>query len=82
MASQVALVVKNPLANAGDIRDAGLIPGLRRSHGGRHGNPLQHSCLEIPWTEEPGRLQSMGSQKVGHDLVTEHACKPKIIFTF
>ena len=40
-ASQVALVVKNPFANAGDIRDAGLISGSGRSPGGRHGNPLQ-----------------------------------------
>ena len=33
-----------------------------------NGNPLQYSCLEkIPWTEEPGRLQSMGSLRVGHD---------------
>ena len=46
--SQVSLVVKNPPANAGDIRDAGLIPGLGRSPGGGHGNPLQYSCLENP----------------------------------
>ena len=45
-ASQVALVVKNPSANAGVIRDAGSIPGLGRSPGGGHGNPLQYSCLE------------------------------------
>ena len=45
---QAALVVKNPPANAGDIRDAGLIPGSGRSPGGGHGNPLQHSCLENP----------------------------------
>ena len=32
-----------------------------------NGNPLQYSCLENPWTEEPGRLQSMGLQRVGHD---------------
>ena len=38
--SQVVLVVKNPPANAGDVRDAGSIPGLRRSCGGGHGNPL------------------------------------------
>ena len=44
-ASQVALVVKNPPANAGDM---GLIPGLGRSPGGGHGNPLQYSCLENP----------------------------------
>ena len=46
--SQVVLVVKNPPANAGDIRDADLIPGLGRSPGGGHGNPLQYSCLENP----------------------------------
>ena len=39
-------MVKNPPANAGDIRDAGLIPGLGRSLGGGHGNPLQYSFLE------------------------------------
>ena len=47
-ASQVALVVKNPPANAGDIRDAGLVPGLGRYPGGEHGNPLQYSCLKNP----------------------------------
>ena len=46
--SQVALVVKNPPANAKDIRDLGSIPGSWRSPGGRHGNPLQYSCLENP----------------------------------
>ena len=45
-ASQVALVVKNPPAYAGDVRDAGLIPGLKRSPGRGHGNPSQYSCLE------------------------------------
>ena len=45
-ASQVVLVVKNPPANAGDIRDPGSVPGLGRSPGGGHGNPLQYSCLE------------------------------------
>ena len=44
----MALGVKNPLANAGDIKDAGSIPGLGRSPGGEHGNPLQYSCLENP----------------------------------
>ena len=44
----MALVVKNLPANAGDVRDAGLIPGLGRSPGGGHGNPLQYSCLENP----------------------------------
>ena len=40
------LVVKKPPANAGDIKDVSLIPGLGRSSGGGHGNPLQYSCLE------------------------------------
>ena len=47
-ASQVALVVKNQPANAGDIRDASLIPGWGRYPGGGHGNSLQYSCLENP----------------------------------
>jgi len=47
-ASQVALVVKNPPDNAGDIRDAGSILGSGRSPGGGDGNPLQYSCLENP----------------------------------
>ena len=41
-------MVKNPLANAGDVRDVGLFPGLGRSPGGGHGNLLQNSCLENP----------------------------------
>ena len=45
-ASQVALVVKNPPANAGDMRDAGSIPGSGRTPGEGHDNPLQYSCLE------------------------------------
>ena len=45
-ASQLALVVKNPPANAGDIRDASLIPASRRSPRVRHGTALQYSCLE------------------------------------
>ena len=46
--SQVALVVKNPLVNAGDIRDVGSKPGLGRFPGGNHGSPLQCSRLENP----------------------------------
>ena len=52
-ASQVVLVVRNPSANAGDIRDFGLVPESERSPGGGHGNPLQCSCLKNPM--EPGR---------------------------
>ena len=65
--SQVALMVKNPHANAGDTGDMGLISGLGRSPGGGHVNPLQYSCLENPMIEEPVGLQSMRSQRVGHD---------------
>ena len=65
-ASQLVLVVKNPPASAGDARDSGLIPGLGRSleEMATHSNIL---AWEIPWTEEPGGLQSMGSQTVGHN---------------
>ena len=47
-ASQVALVVKNALSNARDIRDMGSISGLGRSPAGGDGNPLQHFCLNNP----------------------------------
>ena len=66
-AFQVALVVKNPPASAGDIRDIGSTPGWGRHPVGGHGNPLQYSCLENPRTEEPGGLQSVGLPRVGHD---------------
>ena len=66
-ASQVALVIKHLPASAGDIRDLGLILGFRRSPGGGHGDPLQHSCLEHPMDRGVGGLQPMGSQRVGHD---------------
>ena len=56
-------------ATAGDSIS---IPGWGRFPGGGHGNLLQYSCLGIPWTEEPGGLQSMGSQRVRHDLAIEH----------
>ena len=63
----VVLVVKNLPANAGDRRDTRSIPGL--------GNPLEEDLAtpssvldwKIPWTEEPGGLQSMGLQRVIHD---------------
>ena len=56
---------KESTCNVGDL---GSIPELGRSPGGGHGNPLQYSCLEeSPWTEEPGRLKSLGSETVGHD---------------
>ena len=66
-------VIKNLPANAGDARDMGSIPELGRSPGGGNGNLLQYSCLGKPMEEEPGELQSMGSQRGRHDLATEHA---------
>ena len=59
-------MVKNPLANAGDIRDQ--VQSLGQEDPLEEG-PATHSSIlawRIPWTEEPGGLQSMGSQKVGH----------------
>ena len=60
-------MVKNPSANLGDIRDAGWIPESGRFPGG--GMPTHSSILawRIPWTEELGGLQSIASQRVGHD---------------
>ena len=55
---------KVEFANAGDLSS---IPGSGRSPGEGNGNPLQYSCLENPWTEEPGRLQFIGSQRVRLD---------------
>ena len=61
-------MVKNPPGNAGDVEDAGSIPGLSRSLGVGIGNPLQYSCLESSMDREvPGRLHPMGSQGVGDD---------------
>ena len=60
-------VVENSPANAGDTGDVGLIPGSGRSSGEGNGYPLQYSCLENPWTEEPSGLQSMGLQRVRCD---------------
>ena len=66
-ASHVVLVVKNPPAHAGDLRDTGSIPVSE--------DPLEEDWQltpvvlpgESPWTEEPGRLQSTGAQRVGHN---------------
>ena len=66
------LVVKNSPSNAGNVRDMGLIPGLGRSPGGGHGNPLQYFCLENSMDRGAWRATIMGSQRVGRDSVTEH----------
>ena len=69
-----ATVVKNPPANEGDERDTGSIPGSGRSlewEVATHSNIL---AWKAPWTEEPGGLQSMWSQRLEHDQATEHSC--------
>ena len=63
----MAQVVKNPLAYAGDIREAGLIPRLGRSSEGGHGNPLQYSCLDNPvdrgaWQATAYRVAKSGTR--------------------
>ena len=76
----MALVVKNPPANAGDIRDSGSIPGSGRFPGGGHGNPLQYFCLENPmdrgaWKATVHKVTKnwtqwatvIGSQRIGHN---------------
>ena len=58
----------NHKESACNTRDQSSVPGLRRCPGEGNGNPLQYACP--PWTEEPGRLQSMGSQRGGHEGAT------------
>ena len=60
--------LKDPAATTGD---PGSIPGSGRSPGGGHGSPLQCSGLGSPMPEEPGGVQSLGSQRVRHDLATK-----------
>ena len=66
-------MVNNPPVNAEDIRDAGSIPGLGRSPGGGHGNPLQFFCLDNSMDEAPGGLKSMGCKESGTMEATKHA---------
>ena len=61
------LVVNKLPVNAGDLRDMGLIAGWGRSPGRGCSNPLHILAWRIPWTEEPGRLQSMRSHRVRYD---------------
>ena len=78
-ASQVALVVKNPPANAGDIRDTGLIPGSGRSPTGENGNSLQCSCLENPmdrgaWRAVIHEVTKSQIQLKQFSTTQQHAC--------
>ena len=80
-ASQMSLAVKNPPANAGDIRDIVSIPGSRRSPGGGHGNPLQYSYLENPMAREAWWAIVQRVAKSGTQLkrLRMHACMRSII---
>ena len=71
-ASQVALVVRNPSAGAGGIRDLSPAPGLGRSPGGGHGKPSIFAW-RIPWLEEPGGLTSKGHKEPDKTEATEDA---------
>ena len=80
----MVLVVKNPSANAGDIRDVGSIPGSGRSPGEENGNPLQYSCLERPHGQRS--LEGYGPQ--GHRVRQDrsdlthtrtHAQRPQMV---
>ena len=81
-------MVKNPPANAGDIRDVGSIPGLARSPGEGNGNPPQYSCLENPYGQRSlTSYSSWGHKRGGHDQVTQHKHKrhqrhtPQLVLT-
>ena len=65
-------MVKNLPVNVGDTRDAGLIPRLERYLGVGQATHSSILAWEIPWTEEAGGLQSMGSQRVRHDGTCPH----------
>ena len=78
-ASQVALVVRNLPANAGDLRDAGLIPGLGRAPGGGHGSPLLYSCLENPMDRGAWRAAVHG---IAESDTTEQLTLHTVLFFF
>ena len=67
-------MIKNPPANAGDMA---LIPDSEDPLEKEMATYSSIPAWKFPWTEEPGRLQSMGSQRVGYDLVTEQQCIPE-----
>ena len=74
-ASQVLLAVKNPPANARDLRDVVSIPGSGRSPGGGHGNPLQYSCLENPHGQRSlGVYSPQDCKESDTTEATKHAC--------
>ena len=75
--SQVAPVIKNTPANAGDIRDVGWIPGSGRSPGGGHGNPLQYACLENPMDREAWQVMVHRVSESDMTEATAHSTQEK-----
>ena len=69
-------MVNNLPSSAGDAGDTGLIPGLGRSPGGEHDNPLQYSCLENPMDRGAWQAIVHGVTSVGHDLVIKSPPPP------
>ena len=72
--NQVVLVIKNPPASAGDIRDEGSIPGSGRCPGVGNGNPLQYSCLENPmdrgaWRATVHEVAKLGTIEHTHTVL-------------
>ena len=67
-------MVKSPPANAGDLRDTGLIPGLERSPGGGHGNPLPYSCLGNSMDRGAWWATVHEVVELDNTEVTEHKC--------
>ena len=76
-ASQVKLAVKDPPANARDIRNEGSIPESGRSPGGGHSNPLQYSCLESPMDRGAWQTIVHGFAESDMTEATRHTCKPR-----
>ena len=76
----MALEVKNPPANAGDVRDTGSIPGSGRSPGGGHDKPLLYSCLENPIDRGAWRAAVHRSQRVRHDCTHTHCTSRTYLF--
>ena len=69
--AQVALVVKNPPTNVGDVRDMSLVPGSERSPRGGHGNPLQYFCLKNPTDRGGGKFGLLSNQGISGSISLE-----------
>ena len=75
-------MIKNPPGSAGDAEDPSLKPGSGISPGEGKGNPLYPTPWVIPWTEEPGGLQSMGSKELGTTAATARAHDCPLVVPF